>query len=1278
MRRHKPDYEQLGPDPVYLTDEAVLVQAWKKSHAYIRSHNWYSDSLELDLSTLRLRDEIEAWRRNASRSADSFLPEPMRLVPAPKSALWTVPGEQDSKDGQSWRPRDGEKLKLRPLAHLSIRDQTFATAAMICLADRIETEQGNTELPLEDARRVGVVSYGNRLFCTWDGPARFGWGNTETYRKYFLDYRQFVQRPATVAADLAQRGVGEQLAIVQLDLRGFYDRVRRGELIATLRREFSWTDDSGSERFWETLERIVSWRWHPQDVAQLPEYKDLSPEDGLPQGLVASGFFANAYLLGFDRRMKSLVGKKVNDRAWWIMDYCRYVDDLRLVVACDGVRAPELREQVSAWVNKQLAKTAPNQEVNPDKTAVSIFGDSQNGVRVAPAMEAIQRQASGPMDAQTAEAVLEATQGLLPLAEQATIEPHRLLGEPAAGRGDAVDRAVLDLFTTDLDVKADTVERFAANRWRSAFRTLRPMTDGSRGSKSSCPDLVALDEKAALFTARLLRRWIANPSQVLLLKVAMDVRPTPEHLDIVIGLLQRYIDSKEDTKARRICLYVAADLLRAGATETGYVRDTAVLPAGSNLVDYRERLAKFARRCIRRAQRMPWYLLQQALLFLATCDQPVASLDGDSSDLAPYLVLHRVLGGEWEKSGLTAGELVPYVLICHRITRRTTPMAEMLANVLLQNSPDAAARAVEDVLLEDEPLGEKVCDITADRQEHKAWRSFLRNSYCRRRLLQEKLVPLKSLNRRKVQLLDIAAHAENPFAQENAALHFLKRLIEAWAGMEKEVRCLTPENIVVRCKGWERLSDPSTAREIDFLDVTITPASFADHRRDPRYVVPTWCDPSERWRFLLGRILRAAITGRWDYALPFEATPLLTGGYRGVGSSWYKRQFGLFHRPDALGGPGAAVSPWLSELLMSLLYWPGADPSQWCIRDLGLTKSPHGLKRLIIRRLDEQMRLYGRASELPVYETPVTFELKRPPNMTVVMVQTVLPRKEDFTPADPCLNRPEYRVKHARHIAAVAKLVEQMILARGTHDKPIEADLIVFPELCAHPQDLHVLKRLVYRLRAMVFCGLVFHPADGTGPLVNTGRWLVPDFRPAGRAILYLDQGKRHLTEEEENLGVKPYRPCQRIISGGSADEKWRISAALCYDATDLTLAADLAKLTDAFIVSALNQDVATFDNMAAALHYHMYQHLILVNTGEFGGSTAQAPYKDPYRKVLVHCHGNEQIAITICEINLTDCRRLGGLELAGTTMVGHPVRPRATHHPQMKCPPAGLRRLGR
>ena len=90
------------------------------------------------------------------------------------------------------------------------------------------------------------------------------------------------------------------------------------------------------------------------------------------------------------------------------------------------------------------------------------------------------------------------------------------------------------------------------------------------------------------------------------------------------------------------------------------------------------------------------------------------------------------------------------------------------------------------------------------------------------------------------------------------------------------------------------------------------------------------------------------------------------------------------------------------------------------------------------------------------------------------------------------------------------------------------------------------------------------------------------------------------------------------------------------------------------FVISALNKDVGTFDNMAAALHYHMFQHVILANCGEYGGSTGQAPFDDRNSRTIFHSHGNEQVSINFFEVNLMTYR---------------------TQPPKLKTPPAGYDR---
>ena len=155
-------YDVLEPSLDCLRQEYVLVQAWKKTSNYIRYHNWYSDTLKLDWATANLREFIDEIG-DGLRTSEMWESHPLRVVPAPKSQQWRV-----SQNTKLWQPAKSYKdeVQLRPLAHVNLQDQVIATAIMLCLADRVETQQGDPRNSIRDPkRRKKVSSYGNRLFC---------------------------------------------------------------------------------------------------------------------------------------------------------------------------------------------------------------------------------------------------------------------------------------------------------------------------------------------------------------------------------------------------------------------------------------------------------------------------------------------------------------------------------------------------------------------------------------------------------------------------------------------------------------------------------------------------------------------------------------------------------------------------------------------------------------------------------------------------------------------------------------------------------------------------------------------------------------------------------------------------------------------------------------------------------------------------------------------------------------------------------------------------------
>ena len=213
--------QTLHPQFELLREDYLLVQAWKKTVTYIRYHNWFSDTLELDHATVNLPDFLGEIRERL-QSPKSWENRPLRIVPAPKNQQWTV------HPNGTWGPlkKKTTGTRLRPLAHVALSDQVVATAIMLCLADRVETLQGDPRRSIRNEHnRKAMVSYGNRLFCDSNGEElRHRWGSTKLYRAYYQDYRTFLARP-DAAAKLLDANCN-QIFLVHADLRQFYDRVR--------------------------------------------------------------------------------------------------------------------------------------------------------------------------------------------------------------------------------------------------------------------------------------------------------------------------------------------------------------------------------------------------------------------------------------------------------------------------------------------------------------------------------------------------------------------------------------------------------------------------------------------------------------------------------------------------------------------------------------------------------------------------------------------------------------------------------------------------------------------------------------------------------------------------------------------------------------------------------------------------------------------------------------------------------------------------------------------
>lgn len=1270
-------YRRLVPRQDLLQDLVVLSQAWKKAHTYIRRHNWYADTLELDCSALGLEPLLETW--SSVLRTDKYQTMPVRLVPAPKNGAWNFSAERAG----GWGPDNDEKYVLRPLAHVGIRDQTISTAVMLCLADCVETAQGDPSLSAEKAAKAGVSSYGNRLYCRWKhqkrkrSSASFSWGNSDTYSRYFQDYQQFVERPNRIAEKVAHEFPGKTVYIVKLDLKAFYDNIDIHRLIDCLRSEYERFRrgqpelPKSDDGFWEIAYRGLSFQWAESDHSLRDLLRDGALRQGLPQGLVGSGFFANAYLLDFDREIGGHHGALLQMLRLCpvvIHDYCRYVDDLRLVISVDGQphSQDDLKTEISEWVQECLdrsiqvgADSSAKLEISKEKTVIEVFAAVGRQSGVAARMKSLQQQLSGPFDMATLQQVENGLDGLLALAELDFDEAD----EPS---GSSSELSLASVARPKLEVRDDTLTRFSAYRLTKSLRLRRSMTDLSEQSDGGLTS-DTLKHEFEVAGRRLVAAWARNPSLVQVLRYGLDIFPSEDLLSSVLDALERQLEIRGKDKQCRVAYYVIAEVLKAGATETGWRTANDPSFQAGNIDRYRIRLASFAEDVMARPD-MPWYVLQQAILFLATqkiaADVPqVADELKYHSQLASYIACTSIQGD------LAPADIIAVSLVGHQLVGDQKHYLNWFRGFARNRPRHEIAQTLEIVGQNDFSLYRTLTGPGRGRfgSARKELPSYL-HQYASASAEQDSA----ELPRGQwLPLSRVFRHQSNPVSQENGLLRLAKGLGQLFANIAEGATGVTPFSVEVRCDNWGLINNPNDTVE-SHLAVRL---SHPEAAGDPRYRAPEWCDSRFAWMYAIGRLLRAAATGELDFTTRQWVLREESGRYVGIRSTWQKRRLGMMHAATALGGTTAPITPWFSELLLRLLQWPGIAADADLIPEFDSILSPADFVRFITERLKAQAAIYGASSGLPIYVYPVEWKLGESPKLRVALVQGLMPSVSDFKRHEGKLDEPGYRAKHRNHTASLLNLLHRHIQAHdsisGRPHKPY-VDLIVFPEYSIHSSDQDLIRALSDATGAMVFYGLSGTRNPVTGDLVNAARWLVPQRRGGRRSWVEVDQGKWHVTKLEDEYQIRPWRPYQVVIElrdGSGREPPYRISGAICYDATDISLAADLRDVSHMFVVAAMNKDVKTFDSMVSALRYHMYQHVLIANSGEFGGSTAQAPYDKEHQRLISHVHGSQQIAISLFEV---DMDHFGPRLLACHSSV-------SKSDPSMerigKTPPAGLKR---
>lgn len=1251
MAIYKDDYKYVRPTLAYLKDPVILAQAWKKNDSHIRYSNWFADTLELDITQCVISEKIDEWSEQLSKKLQL---DTLRLIPAPKNTEWHFP----SNEKPSWECKS-EEIKLRPLAHVPIREQTYATAAMICLADAIETLQGNLQQKhYHDLHKNHVYSYGSRLFCDWTDNlsgrqiARFRWGSASTYTKFFEDYQLFLSRPRLFCQENQFKFSEKDLFILSFDIKSFFDSVDVDSLVNTTKSLYEdifladkeliqsthWEDktlDQHTDKFWKKLKEITSWSWEKEDITSYANVfsSNQSLPLGIPQGLVASGFFANVYMIQFDRKIGEYLDTnihlgKLEGVNIHLIDYCRYVDDMRIVFAADkDCDLKQLQESWSEWFNKQLQEyttkinSCKKLELQVDKTTLVNWSNIIVSGQMSEQMLEIQKGISTVPD--------------LDSLTKSTTYLEQILDISEYHNTDSEQKNSLKLSQISIpkvDVRDDTIKRFAANRLMKVLQSrLRMSSLDELHSKEievyEQNSKISIEHEMEMTARRLIKSWSLNPSLITILRCGLNLFPSNELVEPIVEALKIKIENNfngikehhEQLVAWFCCFYI----FKLSATETAFLPQKTY-PRNANIKRLRESLTIFANNILHKKE-TPWYVKQSALLYLSSVGKYRLKEKILGKKLTDYVILNDLTINKLPNHYKDKKKLMAILIVSLSFNKTTSNIRELLEREDNESDKLSLLKLISDY------------DKTILYDDYKYFDDISKKILKPLTILDNEHIKtqLKSLGSNNYSLKSLITILENPFHQENALLKLALKLLEKAIKNPDCLENIGLENILISCNSWSLVQHPKTNVEI-IIKKTSNNASISTHN------TPSWCKPEMAWAYNLGRILRASLIGSEDFTS--TANTVLKDvdelPYRGIRSGVYKRSIGLTALNKGVGIEKYPVSSWLNRLILELLQWPGLEIQTDEITHFPDINSSIELKIIIKKRLEHNNSLFANLSGIPINKL-ITFRnnVKNERVCRIATVQTALPRKNDFTLQDPTNWSESFRAKHRSHLASMCRLLQhQLKITNDIYSKEKGLDLIVFPELSIHPDDLDILTSLSDTTQAAIFCGLTFEKHPYNDYPINRGVWILRQNIKTQRQIILAYQGKQHMTAIEEPLGVKGYRPYQVVVDFIHNNQAlYSISASICYDATDLKLCADIRHISDCFVVSALNQDVPTFDTMAEALQFHMYQPIVIANTAEFGGSVAQAPYKKRYDRVINHTHGSKQAIINIFEIDLLD-----------------------------------------